>query len=120
MSALPRIRAVKRARHGGSRHSQEDEIVAEDVRAGVTATGCRGWAEGTRQSAHDLIEAEAGQRSPVVRDEDRRIRGGQHASSREPPPQLLDRLRPERTRPPFVTFPVQPDAQRLEVEIADA
>jgi hypothetical protein len=36
------------------------------------------------------------------------------------PLQLSDRLRPERTRPPFVAFSVQPDAERDEVEIADA
>jgi hypothetical protein len=35
------------------------------------------------------------------------------------PLQLSDGLRPEGTRPPLVAFPVQPDAERDEVEIAD-
>ena len=89
--------------------------VAEDMRADAAAGA--GVVEAGGVAAHDLVDAEAGERSPACR-EDRGCGAGCRAGRLEQRAEQFGGLSPQRAGPPLVALAVQADHRVLaQIEV---
>src|SRR6266705_594181 len=91
-------------------HNPAVHIMAEDVRADAAAGA--GIVEAGGVAAHDLVDAEAGERLPACR-EDRGCGAGCRAGRLEQRAEQFGGLPPQRAGPPLVALAVQADHRVL-------